>query len=62
MKNLTLNETLLINGGTDDCHPIGSDDPNVQSGYGIGWHIGHAIGNTIQQFGDITEAMFGWLK
>lgn len=59
MKELNLKELISINGGTE-CHPIVSSDPNVQNGYGIGWHIGHAIGNTIDMFGDVAESIMGW--
>jgi len=57
MENLNFNELISINGGTD-CHPTVSDDPNVQNGYGIGWHIGHAIGNTIEMFGDVLDHLW----
>ena len=57
MRELSRIELINIDGGNDDCHPTVSDDTCVQTGYGIGWHIGHAIGNTIDQFGDILEAI-----
>ena len=61
MKNLNLNELILINGG-QECHPTVSSDSSVQAGYGLGWHIGHALGNTLEQIGDMLDAVnpFSW--
>lgn len=61
MRELNYNEILTINGG-DDCHPTVSSDPNVQHGYGVGWHIGHAIGNAVQMFGAVVDKInpFNW--
>lgn len=60
MKDLNNFEIMTINGGQEA--PVVSSDPNVQNGYGIGWHIGHAIGNTIQQIGEILDTVnpFNW--
>lgn len=44
MESLSNAELLYINGGA----PRASSDHYVQGGYSIGWHIGHAIGQTIQ--------------
>ena len=51
---LTATELLDINGGKAN-PPHVSDNSYVQTGYEIGWHIGHAVGNTIQQAGQIIE-------
>lgn len=58
MENLNLKELISINGG--GCHPIVSSDSNVQNGYGIGWHIGHAIGNTVEMFGNVMSRLNPW--
>ncbi len=54
MENLNYNELISINGG-DDCHPTVSNDAAVQGGYGVGWHIGRALGRTIDMFKSIFE-------
>ena len=61
MRNLSKNELILTNGGCT-C-PTVSDDPDVQSGYSVGWHIGHAIGNTIEMMGAVLDTLnpFNWL-
>ena len=61
MKNLNLSELISINGG-QECHPIVSSDSSVQAGYGLGWHIGHALGNTLELIGDMLDAVnpFSW--
>ena len=51
MKSLKYNELISINGG--ECHPTVSSDSTVQGSYGVGWHIGHAIGETISMFKSI---------
>jgi hypothetical protein len=65
MENLNLNELISINGG-NECHPTVSSDSSVQSGYGIGWHIGHAIGNTVEMFADVVgtlgDAVSSWFN
>ncbi len=61
MRDLKYDEVIHINGGSE-CHPTVSDDPNVQHGYGVGWHIGHAIGNTVQMMGAVLDTLnpFNW--
>ena len=55
MRDLNIKESMEINGGTTP--PRVSSDPHVQAGHTFGWHIGHAIGNTVQMFGDTLDAL-----
>ncbi len=61
MENLNYNELININGGTE-CHPIVSSDTDVQAGYSLGWHVGHAIGEAIDMLGSVIDTVnpFGW--
>ena len=52
MKELTLNELILTNGG-NTAPPVVSQDPSVQEGYSIGYRIGRAIANTVNMFKSI---------
>ncbi|QTE22437.1 hypothetical protein [Polaribacter cellanae] len=54
MKELTLNELIVINGG-NTAPPSVSDNATVQSGYSFGYRIGRAIGNTVRQFRSIFD-------
>lgn len=56
MRELNYIEILEINGGATH-PPIVSNDANVQGGYSVGWHLGHAIGNTVQMFGNTLSAL-----
>lgn len=58
MRALTKEEILCTNGGGKA--PSVSHDSSVQGGYTVGWHIGHAIGNTINDFGKIWTEVKGW--
>ena len=49
MESLNYEELVQINGGA----PRVSNDKYVQGGYSIGWHIGHAIGQTIKDIKSI---------
>jgi hypothetical protein len=56
MKNLNYNELITINGGESAPHV--SSNAAVQAGYSVGWHIGHAIGQTIQDVGHIADSLY----
>ncbi|POS01008.1 hypothetical protein [Flavobacterium croceum] len=59
MKNLSYNEILEINGGSTAPHV--SNNSDVQAGYSVGWHIGHAIGQTIKDVGTMVSTVGDWI-
>jgi hypothetical protein len=52
MKELTLEEQITIDGGLWGAPDV-SKDGIVNAGYSVGWHIGHAIGQTIKDIKSI---------
>ena len=52
MIELNIQELKEISGGLSTCPDVSSNGI-VQSGYSLGWHIGHAIGETIKDFHSI---------
>ena len=55
MKDLNIKECIETYGGATP--PNVSNDHHVQSGYTFGWHIGHAVGNTVQMFGNTLSSL-----
>jgi hypothetical protein len=53
MENLTINELVSVNGGSEA--PKVSNDPAVQDGYGVGWYVGRVLGSTIRQVKSIFD-------
>ena len=52
MKDLTYKELISIDGGIWAAPDVSTNDW-VNGGYAVGWHIGHAIGQTIKDFKSI---------
>lgn len=57
MRDLTNIELLEVNGGDVPCV---SNDPAVQGGYSVGYRIGRAISQTIQDCGSIFREIQSW--
>jgi hypothetical protein len=60
MRDLNQTELMNINGGATV--PVVSNDSSVQNGYTWGYRVGRAIGQTIEDVGDICDAAGGWLN
>ena len=52
MKNLTYEELVSIDGGIWGAPDVSSDSV-VNGAYSVGWHVGHAIGQTIKDIKSI---------
>lgn len=59
MRDLREEELLFISGGTTA--PQVSSNALVQAGYAAGWHVGHAIGQTIKDVGTIASTLGDWI-
>jgi hypothetical protein len=58
MRDLTNVELLEINGGAVVPHV--SNDSAVQSGYNLGYRIGRAVGQTIEDCGILFREVKSW--
>lgn len=57
MENLSYNELQTIDGGA----PKVSNNGYVQGGYSVGYHIGRAIGQTLEDCASIYDKIKDWV-